>query len=220
MAANNGKKIIQTIILLLMLAGLPLGSWFYLQRGLDYRLSALEELKDYGEVPPFELATAADRLLTRNDLQGRMVISGFLTTGDAELRTAFGEVFSKLFVQFDERDDVALLVFGLDGVTDTPAAMERFAADYGLTDEKQCYLLPGGQPGMEQLVLEGYQLPLPAGTGLPANPYLALADTSLTIRHYYDVTDPGEVKSLVEHIALILPRAPERDIVFKREPEK
>ena len=42
------KKIIHTVILLLLLVGLPLGSWYYLRTGLDYRLDRLEKLEPKG----------------------------------------------------------------------------------------------------------------------------------------------------------------------------
>ncbi len=37
---------------LLLLVILPAGSWFYLQKGLDYRKAALKELKIKGQFDP------------------------------------------------------------------------------------------------------------------------------------------------------------------------
>ncbi|NND07069.1 MAG: hypothetical protein HKN87_11885 [Saprospiraceae bacterium] len=44
------KKFLQSLILLLLLVGLPLGSWYYLRTGLDYRLDRLEELASKGKL--------------------------------------------------------------------------------------------------------------------------------------------------------------------------
>lgn len=45
------RKIVQTIILLLLLVVFPLVSWIYLRDGLNYRLNVLEELKPKSEIP-------------------------------------------------------------------------------------------------------------------------------------------------------------------------
>ncbi len=217
---KRNNKILQTIALLLFLVGLPLGSWYYLQRGLDYRLDAMEELKTYGEAPDFELTTADDSLLTKGDLRGKLVVAAFLTTAEKERPDRYGEVLSKLLDQFGEGNNFKMLVHGTDTLADTPRALLRFAATHRLTDEDVCHFLPPELPAFEKLAREGYRLPLDAGTELRDNPYLALADSSLTIRNYYDITEESQVRRLVEHIAMIIPRAPERDLVFKREKEK
>lgn len=45
------KKGVQTIVLLALLVVFPLLSWLYLQRGLDYRINAREQIKAKGQLP-------------------------------------------------------------------------------------------------------------------------------------------------------------------------
>ncbi len=45
------KKGVQTIVLLALLVVFPLLSWLYLQRGLDFRINAREEIKAKGQLP-------------------------------------------------------------------------------------------------------------------------------------------------------------------------
>ena len=45
------RKVLQTIILLLLLVVFPLVSWMYLRNGLDYRLNILDQLKPKSEIP-------------------------------------------------------------------------------------------------------------------------------------------------------------------------
>jgi hypothetical protein len=40
----------------------------------------------------------------------------------------------------------------------------------------------------------------------PAAAYYALADTSGTIRRYYDALDQSQVDRMVQHIAILLPQ--------------
>jgi len=44
------KKWISWLVLIVMLGIVPLGSWYYLKQGLDYRKNALEELKPKSSV--------------------------------------------------------------------------------------------------------------------------------------------------------------------------
>ncbi len=45
------RKIVQTLILLLLLVVFPLVSWIYLRDGLNYRLNILDELRPKSEIP-------------------------------------------------------------------------------------------------------------------------------------------------------------------------
>jgi hypothetical protein len=214
------KKIMQFAGLFLFLVALPAGSWYYLKKGLDYRLAALEELGDHGKIPAFSLQTADGRIVSDADLQGRITIAGFLSLRNEELSAAFGENLRKLHLQFDERPDVLLLNIVVDSSEFPSDEISRFAAKYELTDTAQC-LFPGGDPsGVEKSTFEGFRLSLPEDIPLEESPYLMLVDTNRTIRRYYNVTRPEEVKRLVEHLAIILPQIKERDLIFQREREK
>ncbi len=213
---GNRRKIIQVLGLLLLLVLLPLGSWYYLQQGLDYRLSALHELEDFGALPAFTLRTIDGQPLERADLAGKVVIAAFMTTGDAGQRQNFGEELRRLHLQFDEGDGVVFLTHLLDTLADTPEAVARFASDYELNDEQQCFFLTGPPATIRQLAGDAYKIP----GKLEGNTYLALTDTTLTVRKHFDIAQPEEVKRLVEIVAIILPQVKERDLVFKREQEK
>jgi len=224
MASNKKKStrkgLIAAAALLLLLVVFPLVSWFYLQQGLDYRISALEQLRDHGEAPAFELVNYKLDTLRRDDLDGNVVIASFMHLGNDTLAALYGENLSKLHHQFDERPDVLFLQHLL-GEDIAAGRLNAFEINYELTDETQVYFLTDGEPSMEQLARQGYDLPLEeVEAGLTENPYMALLDTTGTIRRYYDIRDQEEMRQLVAHIALILPRIKERDLVFRREIEK
>lgn len=203
--------LISAAILLLLLVGLPIGSWYYLQSGLEYRQSLLADLKDYGKIPEFTLQTVQGEPFTNQDIAGRMVVASFLDFKDETLLTQFGEVLNKLHDQFDERNDVAFLMH-LTDTTATNEAIEDFATTYALTDQWQCYFLRGADA--TSIAQQIYKTPQDTPFA-----YFALADTSNTVRRHYDVRQESEVKRLVEHIALILPQNNERRSVSNRDPE-
>ena len=72
---------------------------------------------------------------------------------------------------------------------------------------------------MEKRVRRLYSMPV-TDAAAPLNTQLVLADTTLTIRRYYDLREEQQIKRMVEHIAIILPRIEEKDLVFQREIEK
>lgn len=217
--SKQRRKVLQILALLLLLVAFPAISWYYLQIGLDYRLDTMDKLGDYGKIPAFELITYKLDTLDREDTESNMIVASFFDLDNESLRRSFGENLGKLHDQFDDRNDLLFLQHLL---SDVPSAEEisTFEIKYELSDEEQCYFFVGGQPPLEQLAREGYRLPLEQDPELAENPYLVLVDTTGTIRRYYDVRKSEEVKLLVEHIALLLPRQKERDLVFKREQEK
>jgi len=203
--------LISVAILLLLLVGLPIGSWFYLQSGLEYRQELLGQLKDHGVIPSMSLQTHTGEEFTNQMIDDRIVVASVLDFSSEGLKTAFGNSLTKLHDQFDERNEVAFLMHIADSTT-TDAAVEAFAEAYALTDARQCYFLRGADGEYAAKTL--YNMPEEAIESLA---YYALADTSNTVRHYYDVRKEEDVKRLVEHIAIILPqrdnrRASNRDL--------
>ncbi len=143
-------------------------------------------------------------------------MASFLDFSDETLTRSAGEYLNKLHEQFDERPDVLLLQY----ILDDPGAgrIQAFELAHRLDDPGQCFFLTGAEADMATRVREIYRLDGAAAT--PLNAQVVLADTSLTIRRYYDLRNEQEIRRMVEHIAIILPRIEERDLVFKRETEK
>ena len=63
----------------LLLVIFPLVSWYYLRTGLDYRLQAIQELKDFGKIPAFTLANYNDSLITSERFAEGLVVGYFFS---------------------------------------------------------------------------------------------------------------------------------------------
>jgi hypothetical protein len=224
MIANKQKisrrQILQALAMLLFLVALPLGSWYYLSTGLNYRREILGDLSDHGRIPAFVLSTDTEDTLRREDLEGKLVVASFFGMAGDSLPHIYGAHLEKLHDQFDDRDDIVFLQHVVVGDTSSFEQARSFAVNYGLYDPGQSYFLFDEPAAVERLAREGYRLPAENGAALAQNPYIALADTALTIRRYYDVRRLEDVQRLVEHIALLLPREKEEDPVLKREKER
>lgn len=217
---NKARNLFQIILLGIMLIGLPAGSWYYLNSGLKYRQQAMSELGDYGKLPQMAFSTYNDEQLDFEDLQGKFIIANTLPEGAPELRNRIGKSLAKLHEQFDQRNDLLFLTFNL-AKGEASKEIERvgaFVEEHELRDEEQNFFLI--QDSVQNLLTNLQEIPFPEGTDYKHNPYFMLADSNQTILQFYDVTDDNAMGRMVEHIALILPRTPDKDIIFKRETEK
>ena len=207
MAEGNtkNKNYFALIALFLMLIVLPAGSWFYLNDGAKYRISAMEELQDFGQLSQEDIG--------EQNLQGSLVIAGFVSSNEED----FGNTIQKLSDQFSDRQRVFFTLFNADS---NSGSLEAYAKKYMLKNNPQVLLQNTPQESVEALAKNTFKLPLEEGLTLEENPYLVLLDTTLTIRNYYDMRELTEMKNLVRHITRILPPSPKKDIILKREKEK
>ena len=218
-AAEKGKKwttrrIIQAVFLYLLLFGFPIASWYYLDSGLNYRKDAMAELNDLGPIPGFEITTQSGDQLTSEVLKKKIVIAGIVPMDNSSTQQAFGDFFKKLHAQFNERDDVAFVGHML---TENNADREQFINQYELNDPEQCHFLLTNTTVGKKLYSQYH---FPEGMDAKQSSFVALVDTSSTIRKYYNVLEMKERKRLVEHIAFILPRPADADIIYEVEQEK
>lgn len=197
------RKVLQIAALFLLLVGLPAGSWYYLQKGLDYRLETMGQLTDHGD---FKLFTAES-----SDEESKAVrLINFLSTNKTQ-REEQGVLLSKLYEQFDKRDDFQLITFWDSSAFN---GLDAFKTSYGLEEEPQCTFEPLGQAEWASFV-QTYK----KEAATPGQ-HMALVDLEGNIRSFYVQSEQKEVRSLVEHIALLLPMKKQDKPELRREIEK
>ena len=200
----------------LLLVVFPLVSWYYLRTGLDYRLQAMQELKDFGKIPEFSLINYNDSLIA-NDRFAEGLVVGYFFSEPHEKR--FAGSLAKLHEQFDERDDIFFLALAPDTTLATRRRMEQFAAANGLLDEEQNFYLQGTPTEIEGLARD-CQVPFEEkGMSLSDNSLLFFAD-SLMVRGFYDLREEESLKRLVKHITLNISPKRDKELLFEREVEK
>jgi hypothetical protein len=217
-----GKKIIgnmnivQFAGLLLLLVLLPLGSWYYLQTGLDYRIQAKEELDDIAPLPTFELQNYNDSIVQMDLFKDQLVVGHF---SNAASQAVYAQTLQKLHEQFDERSDVYFLAFQAD--TSARARIKTAMSLFSnrLNDREQIFLLSATPSKVEQLAAQ-MKLPLEEkGMTLEDNSLLFFVDSAM-VRGFYDMSQEAELKRLVKHLTLNLHPVEEADIIFEPETEK
>ncbi|MFN7116680.1 MAG: TlpA family protein disulfide reductase [Saprospiraceae bacterium] len=215
MASKQQNKIVRlilaTLVLLFVLVILPLGSWYYLRNGLNYRVTTMSELNNYGKLPDFSYNTVVNTQVQTADLQGKVAVANVLDLKNEALSATWGTMLEKLHDQFNERNDVRFLIY----VTDTArTTIESFTTKYKLQDYEQCYFIPADADVIKKLPLDHH---IGADSLLT---HLTLVDTKGMVRKHYNVQDQAQVKRLVEHMALLLPLQKREEISLQREPEK
>jgi protein SCO1/2 len=220
----NNKKILTAITLFLLLVALPLGSWYYLQRGLNYYKKAVSELKDYGKVPQFSFTDQDGKTLGSEDMQGKVYVANFIFTRCTTICPKMTEQMSRLYEVFHKNQEIGLLSFTVDPAHDSVAVLKTYAEANHIPDDGVWHLLTGDKQQIYELVRKGFRLPVGEGANggdddfIHSN-YFALVDATGTVRNYYDGTDPAQVDRLMQHIALIIPKE-KKEVATKKVPQE
>lgn len=213
--AKKTMNLIQIGGLLLLLVVLPLGSWYYLQTGLNYRLEAINEMQDIAPMGDFELMNYNDTLVTAAPFKDQLVIGHFYTGANKE---AYFNLLKRMKAQFDERKDVYFLTLREGEDIGTRAASAQLLLDYGLEDPEQFYFLHGTSGELAGLA-SSMQLSASESGQLVDNNQLFFADSAM-VCGIYDMTKSEDLKLLIKHITFNLHPIEEPDIIFERETEK
>lgn len=157
------KKLVSWIVLIAMLGVLPLGSWFYLKQGLDYRKAALEELR------------------SKQTIEGNNFMS-LAMQGKTTLWVLDSSKAQKALIPIKEqfKDAYTFQIAG-SWVENDVIYIPSHVKDSIITNREYVY---------------------------------ALVDTSMHIRNFYTANDQ-QLKTMVEHLAIILPNAKDKDIKMK-----
>jgi hypothetical protein len=215
MAKKRRLSWVQITGLLMFTIIFPLVSWYYLQQGYNYRLQSLQELQDLGKVTNYQAINQKGDTLQSDNLRGNVLVAGFYPQ-EEELRTLMKERLTILHDQFDKRNDVRFLVHVPAG----SGSPEMVADELEIEDPEQWQVLAVSFSDWKQFAKTAYHWPLDSLTNTYDPGLLALTDTAGVVKNYYHLQENAEMGRLVEHITIVMPRLPERDLEFKRETEK
>lgn len=219
--AKSARTIFQLGALVMLLIVFPAASWYYLNSGLQYRRSAMAELKAYGTFPSKTWTLVDGSPLSEAFLQKKMLLAYQLpAANDPELVSRYGETVRRLHDQFEERDELIFLALLHGDSTVSADQATAFAENYELENQQQQFFIHLEDREYTSLNEGVLQPQNGSESDLEPSAFLLLTDTTATIRRYYDIRQETEIKRLVEHIALLLPFKKDRELIFKREVEK
>lgn len=205
--------------LLFMLVGLPVGSLLYLQQGFDYRKTALDELaSDYGKMPDLNQYSLGYGTMTE-PLRGNLHLVGWIDTRREKVVEQYGTTLKQLYQQFGNSSAIQFTTFQL-APPDVGVA-RNFVDRFQLRDSvkvAEVVILQLDEVSFGQSV-NAFGLSAGSESSPQEAPLVALVDSSLTIRHFYNLERTDDIQLLVKHMATIIPAPPEKDIIFQPKPE-
>lgn len=175
-------KYIKTILILLLLVGLPIGSWYFLKSGLDWRKTKVTDLKTKDQFfTAFEF-TNSDKDKLYELMAHRTCIVKMnegINADDESIINQYSNAYTFQFISFDKT------------VKDNNKWTSKTAVRY--------YKPENAKPRFNRIADVDY----------------VLVDTSGYVRQYYEGSSQQVLKTLVEDVAVILPRKKEKDIKLK-----
>lgn len=199
------RKILIFSVLFVILVVLPLGSWYYLRGGLNWRKQAQAELQDYGKIRTVPIIYSDG---TKDDLiKGKVCVIHFFGANPElteENRTIL-DTGERLFQQFGYKPGATQDEFRLVMVAQGGTAEFKTHAQTLPSAEYVNWVWTGALGSWNTILFNSFDLYCQTNGITPYSHFYALADTSGTIRRFYNAMDEKEVGRMVEQIALLLP---------------
>ncbi len=195
------------VVLLAGLAAGVLGLAMLGHREPSSPLRTMGSVPDQGLLPDFALLDEYGTPFTRQRLEGRVTIAGFIFTrcaGQCPLITA---AMAQLGTEFPQASVMRLLAFSVDPAYDTPEVLRAYAKRLN-ADPRRWSFVTGDPEVMNRLVRQGFRLSLGPGAS-PREPIahsvrLALIDPRGHLRGTYDTTDAEAMSRLRQHVRTLL----------------
>ncbi len=189
---------------LLIVLGVSARNWFR---------PKVEPLPMLATVPEFSFTESSGEPFGLQQLRGYIWLADFIftncagtcpimTTQMTELQSAFAE----------EKLEVRLVSFTVDPERDTPEVLSRFAEGYGAARDRWFFITGPGEQ-MQNLAKEGFMLAAATGGAdvkeaiIHSNRFV-LVDREGRIRKYYDGTETGIAKQIIQDIKVLIAEEP------------
>lgn len=184
----------QLVMLLLLLIGAPYLSWHYLSKGVDYRVSRINQMGEYGDWSDLTLTTLQGSQLQMGNLKDSVVILTFPKVEGGGFKDF--PLLDKMKDQFDDRSDVKF--FWVLGIADSTLGSTLSAANPDKYSE--VYFIDESDPTYLAFIAQ-----LPDKKPIGGTNTLVVIDKKSMVRNIYDPFSDEEMGRLVEHITILLP---------------
>ncbi|MCS6799208.1 MAG: SCO family protein [Myxococcota bacterium] len=171
-----------------------------------------EPLPELGAVPSFELVTADERPLRREDLHGRLTVVSFLFTRCPTVCPVLVERLRMLHERLGpRRGSVRILSISIDPEHDRPPVLRDFVRARGLPTEHWTFAT-GSSDELVRAVAQGFRIAVgerravpgaPGGFDITHGTHLVLVDGRGRIRAYHASDEEGLTRLLADIDSLL-----------------
>jgi protein SCO1 len=177
---------------------------------------------DLGPVGDFSLTERSGKTFTRDDLQGKVWVAGFVFTRCTGPCPQVSATMARLQSELDKENDFRLVTFTVDPDHDNPKELSQYAERFQ-ADPTRWLFLTGKEETIHRLLNKGFKVGVERnkdkdatpGTAVAHDPRLVLVDRKGQIRGYFQGVrdsrddDPerefeANLKRLRESIAALL----------------
>lgn len=190
---NTPKKnnfLLVSAFLFMMLVGLPMGSWYYLSKGADFRIAQIEDMKPKSDFSFSAISGITE--IQKDSLMGKTILASV----NDEVSTEVEKQVNALLDQFGERTDFKVIQF-----KKAEKGNERFGEKADMNHLWEAHQANVTNCGLSTEVVK---------------PYWALIDDNGKVRNYYS---QNEFEKMVVQTAMILPIEKRKKIDLKRDKE-
>lgn len=185
------RKFLVTIILILFI--LPFVSWYYLQRGLDWRKEAQKIMNGTDPFPEGRWEEPGGKTFSDTHLEDHVSLITFMPCDQSEEVIA---TLNKFYDQFKDTKKANFIILDSCAAVSAPDRTKQGWYVFPCSDSMNlCNLLAGSWPQGKTH---------------------ALVDRDKKIRSYYSSSTVDEKRLLLEHMALLLPRERSEKVELKR----
>ncbi len=201
---TDEKILLVIVIALAVVAGI--GSWFAaaaFARHDQVRGILPDKERTLGE---FSLTDENGRIVTRTELEGKILVVSFLFTGCALTCPEVTQRMAEIQQLTATNDDVRLVSLTVDPRTDTPPVLAKWGARFG-ADTNRWYFLTGNKPVLHGLIAQSFlaQDNSDPFNSMPGNftgtERIAVVDQHGRTRIYFDGLQPETSAAVVAEIA-------------------
>jgi protein SCO1/2 len=154
----------------------------------------------YHSVPDFTFTSHMGDTVSRDIMQGKIVIADFFFTECKGICIPMSRNMARVQEHFIEQDGILLLSHTVDPERDSVAKLYDYAMLYDV-NPKKWLMLTGTKPDLYGIARKGYMITADEGDGGPDDfihsERFVLLDRSQRIRGYYDGTSDEDIERLL-----------------------
>lgn len=158
-------------------------------------------MADFGAVPAFTLTERSDKLVSLDDLKGKVWLADFIFTYCAGPCPKMSLQMAELQKTVPAESNVRFVSFTVDPERDSTPRLREYADAYGADPERWLFLT-GAKDTIAALATDGFH------SGSKDDPILhstlfAIVDKRGHIRNYYHSDDPDLIKKVIADVATL-----------------
>ena len=161
----------------------------------------------YQTIPPFSFLNQDSSIITEKTFEGKIYVADFFFTSCTSICPIMHRNMLKVYQEFKNQEDVAILSHTIDFKYDTPSKLKSYAEKLGITGN-QWQFAKGSKDSVYTLAEKNYLVAVSedksAADGFVHQGWFILVDKERRLRGAYDGTKQEQVEQLIEDMHILL----------------